>query len=111
MFFNLIKRRLQSSLSLDETALKKLRELKKKYPHKTFRVSVEGGGCHGFQYKFSLEEGENQELLMVDEVSRPFLRNAKLVFREDMMGSAFVVEGNEVEEGGCGCGVSFSVKE
>ena len=43
------------SLNVTDSASNQLNLLKQKFPEKKLRVAVEAGGCHGFQYKFSLE--------------------------------------------------------
>lgn len=45
----------QRSLTITDSAAEQLQVLKQKFPEKVLRVSVEPGGCHGFQYKFELE--------------------------------------------------------
>lgn len=82
-----------------------------------FRVGVEGGGCSGFKYLFSVvaqpEAGDHlveQEgaRLVVDETSLPFLQGARIDFVDDLMGQSFRIE-NPNASASCGCGVSFSV--
>mmetsp|Transcript_19652 Transcript_19652/g.65013 ORF Transcript_19652/g.65013 Transcript_19652/m.65013 type:complete len:145 (-) Transcript_19652:287-721(-) len=86
------------------------------------RVSVEPGGCSGFQYKFALEPASLREEedtvfrvggaeVVVDEASLDLLRGATVDFEEDMMRSAFVIAANPQSEGGCGCGASFAPKD
>lgn len=81
------------------------------------RVSVSGGGCSGFQYGFELDEGTTDEDLIfeldgvqvvVDKVSLDLLNGAELDFKEDLMGSYFVMS-NPNATSTCGCGSSFSV--
>ncbi len=82
-----------------------------------FRIGVEGGGCSGFKYSFSvaaepvagdhLVEREGARLV-VDETSLPFLLGARIDFVDDLMGQAFKIE-NPNASASCGCGVSFSV--
>lgn len=81
------------------------------------RISVEGGGCSGFQYKFDLVAGadaddlvvsRNGARLVVDQVSLPFLLGARVDFVDDLMGSAFRVE-NPNASSSCGCGTSFAL--
>lgn len=81
------------------------------------RLSVEGGGCSGFQYKFGLAaaaepgdvvvEGEGATLV-VDDVSIDLVRGASVDFIDNLGGQAFKVD-NPNAASGCGCGTSFSV--
>jgi iron-sulfur cluster assembly accessory protein len=81
------------------------------------RLSVEGGGCSGFQYKFELAGGTNADdavaetdgvQLVVDPVSLDLVRGASVDFVESLGGAAFRVT-NPNAASGCGCGTSFSV--
>ena len=81
------------------------------------RLSVEGGGCSGFQYKFELAEGAEADdaiaetdgvRLLVDAVSLDLVRGASVDFVESLGGAAFRVT-NPNAASGCGCGTSFSV--
>ena len=81
---------------------------------------MEGGGCSGFQYHFSMDEGPINEddrvfekdgaQLVVDEGALEFVRGATVDFTEDMMRSAFAVVNNPQSESACGCGSSFALK-
>ncbi len=81
------------------------------------RLSVEGGGCSGFQYRFGLADGieaddiaveEAGVTLVVDEVSLDLVRGSAVDFVESLGGSAFQVT-NPNAASGCGCGSSFSI--
>jgi len=81
------------------------------------RLSVDGGGCAGFQYIFDLAEGVGGEdvsavrdgvTLVVDPVSLDLVRGATVDFVESLGGAAFRVT-NPNAASGCGCGTSFSV--
>jgi iron-sulfur cluster assembly accessory protein len=81
------------------------------------RLSVEGGGCSGFQYKFGLAEAvDAQDLsverdgvtLVVDDVSLDLVRGSAVDFVSDLGGQAFKVT-NPNATAVCGCGTSFSV--
>lgn len=81
------------------------------------RLSVEGGGCSGFQYKFELAENAQTDdaiaetdgvRLLVDSVSLDLVRGARVDFVESLGGAAFRVT-NPNAASGCGCGTSFSV--
>jgi iron-sulfur cluster assembly accessory protein len=84
---------------------------------KALRVSVEGGGCSGFQYRYDLVEGPEAEdviiegqnaTVVVDPVSLPFLEGAQLDFVDDLMGQSFQIQ-NPNAQASCGCGTSFSL--
>lgn len=81
------------------------------------RLSVDGGGCSGFQYKFGLADAvdaddavaENAGVrLVVDSVSIDLVRGCSVDFVESLGGTAFRVD-NPQAASGCGCGSSFSV--
>jgi iron-sulfur cluster assembly accessory protein len=81
------------------------------------RLSVEGGGCSGFQYRFGFAEApEAADLvtetdgvrLVVDDVSLDLVRGARVDYVESLGGASFKVE-NPNAASGCGCGTSFSV--
>jgi iron-sulfur cluster assembly accessory protein len=82
-----------------------------------FRISVEGGGCTGFQYKFSFDtrRADNDivieregAVVVVDPISIAYMAGAKLDYVEDLMGSTFRVD-NPHATAKCGCGSSFSI--
>ena len=81
------------------------------------RLSVEGGGCSGFQYKFGLADGTDAEdivsetdgvRLVVDPVSLDLVAGSTVDFVESLGGAAFRVE-NPNAAAGCGCGSSFGI--
>lgn len=81
------------------------------------RVYVQGGGCSGFQYGFMLDYAKNEDdfavnldpfEILVDSISMQYLNGASLDYKEELMGSSFVIN-NPNASGQCGCGSSFSV--
>ena len=80
------------------------------------RLSVDGGGCAGFTYKFELGQPEEGDAvaetdgvqLIVDPISLDLVQGSAVDFVEDLGGSAFKVT-NPNAASGCGCGSSFSV--
>lgn len=81
------------------------------------RLSVDGGGCAGFQYRFGLAETVEPDdtqavqdgvTLVVDEVSLDLVRGSAVDFIESLGGASFQVT-NPNAASGCGCGTSFSI--
>ena len=81
------------------------------------RLSVDGGGCAGFTYKFELADNQADEdavaetegvRLVVDPISLDLVRGSAVDFVEDLGGASFKVT-NPNAASGCGCGSSFSV--
>ena len=82
------------------------------------RISVEGGGCSGFQYKYEFvtDKVSDNDLyieqdgarVLIDSVSLELVKGSTLDFNEDLNGSFFQIK-NPVAASGCGCGNSFSV--
>jgi iron-sulfur cluster assembly accessory protein len=89
-------------------------------PELKLRLAVEGGGCSGFQYSFTMEEAPLNEddrvferdgaQVVVDEGALELVKGATVDFVEDMMRSAFAVVNNPQSESACGCGSSFAIK-
>ncbi|WOK35726.1 iron-sulfur cluster insertion protein ErpA [Sphingomonas sp. C3-2] len=81
------------------------------------RLAVDGGGCSGFQYRFELAEGVEEDdvtvsrdgvSLIVDSISLDLVRGSAVDFVESLGGSAFRVT-NPNAASGCGCGSSFAI--
>ena len=104
---------------LETGAVEKLRELvaEEGNPNLMLRVFVQGGGCSGFSYGFTFDEVQNDDdfdfiyeevRVVVDAMSMQYLQDSTIDYREDAMGSSFVIK-NPNAVSTCGCGSSFSV--
>jgi len=101
-----------------ERALRRVAEvLRDESPGSVLRISVNGGGCSGFQYNFDIAPaaedgdlilGDEQARLAIDPLSLDFIKGARIDFVDDLMGSAFKIE-NPNAVASCGCGTSFAV--
>jgi len=92
-------------------------------PDVALRISVESGGCHGYQYRMGLEHEcapEDYHLthpdirpsnLFIDAVSLPMLNGSTIDYATELIGSSFRVTGNPQSKGGCGCGVSWELND
>lgn len=86
----------------------------KKAPTLRLRVTVEGGGCSGFQYIFSWDEAVGDEdqvfndAVVTDTISLPLLEGSTVDYIVNMMGEDFKIT-NPNAVSGCGCGTSFSI--
>jgi len=81
------------------------------------RVSVQGGGCSGFQYSFSIDDTRIEDDLaierdgvtvLIDAMSQSFLAGAEIDWVDDLIGASFQIK-NPNATASCGCGTSFSV--
>jgi len=107
-----------TSFSVTESAAKRIAFLAAREARPVMmRVAVSGGGCSGFQYNFSFEEGRNDDDLLierngarvlVDSTSLELLKGSELDYVEEMVGSSFQVK-NPNATSSCGCGNSFSI--
>ncbi|KAN0093310.1 hypothetical protein V8E55_004094 [Tylopilus felleus] len=92
-------------------------------PDAALRISVESGGCHGYQYKIGLAQARTPEdyhlthpdirpsNVYIDAVSLPMLNGSSVDYATELIGSSFRVTGNPQAKGGCGCGVSWELNE
>jgi iron-sulfur cluster assembly accessory protein len=108
----------QSSINLTPRAAQRILAIASVEPdNKLFRVSVEGGGCSGFQYKFDMVGSAEAEdivverdgaRMLVDPVSLDYLKGSEVDFVDDLMGASFRIT-NPNAQSACGCGTSFSL--
>ena len=89
----------------------------KKDSAKYFRITVLGGGCAGFQYKFDFENFKNDDDILIhnekidviiDETSMELIQNSKIDYIHELIGSSFKIT-NPQATSSCGCGTSFSI--
>jgi iron-sulfur cluster assembly accessory protein len=107
-----------SSVSVSERAARRIaRILQSEPPGSMLRISVEGGGCSGFQYKFGFVTDRQDDdvviagegaTVLIDEMSLQYMGGAQLDYVEDLIGSAFKIN-NPQAVAACGCGTSFTV--
>lgn len=105
-------------ITVTETAVAKIKDIlaEENNPELNLRVFVQGGGCSGMQYGFTLDDQENDDdwnidvngvRVLVDAMSGGYLQGAEIDYREDQYGSQFTIKNpNAVTT--CGCGSSFS---
>ncbi len=109
---------IEAPLTVSASAARRIGEiLKAEGDGAMLRVSVEGGGCSGFQYKFDVERAKAEDdvvierdaaVVLVDPASAPFLAGSELDFVDDLIGASFRVV-NPNATASCGCGTSFSI--
>ena len=106
-------------ITITESAVAKIADLlaEENNPNLKLRTFVQGGGCSGFSYGFTFDEETNEDdfeisktgiTILIDAMSMQYLAGAEIDYKEDMMGSSFVIQ-NPNAQSTCGCGSSFSV--
>lgn len=107
-------------VEITESAKSKIMDLllEENNPKLALRTFVQGGGCSGFSYGFTFDEEKNEDdfefpineqyNVLVDAMSMQYLQGAKIDYKEEAMGSQFVIT-NPNAQSTCGCGSSFSV--
>lgn len=110
----------KTGMKVDMTAAaaKRIAAIMAKEPGKqALRVSVEGGGCSGFSYKFDLVDARNDDdvaiekdgaTVLIDDLSLIYMGGSVIDFVDDLMGQSFQIR-NPNAVASCGCGTSFSV--
>jgi len=105
-------------ITVSERAARRIGEILKEEPPGTMlRLSVEGGGCSGFQYRFDMDRAQAPDdiivrrdgaTVLVDQVSLQFLAGSEIDFVDDLIGASFRVN-NPNAKASCGCGTSFAL--
>jgi iron-sulfur cluster assembly accessory protein len=109
---------MDAAVTVTERAARKIGEiLRREAAPSVLRVSVEGGGCSGFQYRFDIDKAPAAEdlvieregaMVVIDPVSLQYMAGSKIDFVDDLIGASFKVE-NPKATAACGCGTSFSL--
>lgn len=107
-----------SALTLTERAARRINEIMASEPTGSMlRISVNGGGCSGFQYAFDVDQTRQDDDLvierdgaavLVDQVSIQYMDGSVIDFVDDLIGQSFKIE-NPHAIASCGCGTSFSL--
>jgi iron-sulfur cluster assembly accessory protein len=106
------------SVTVSERAARRIGQILTSEPPGTMlRVSVEGGGCSGFQYKFDMEREKAADdlviaregaIVLIDPVSVQYMAGSEIDFVDDLIGASFKVK-NPNATASCGCGTSFAL--
>ena len=106
-----------NKIEITHNAQQHIASILKKDSAKYFRITVLGGGCAGFQYKFEFEKLKNEEDILIkntmidvliDETSMEFIKDSKIDYVHELIGSSFKIT-NPQASSSCGCGTSFSI--
>jgi iron-sulfur cluster assembly accessory protein len=107
-----------TNVTVSERAAQRIGEiLKGEAEGAMLRVSVEGGGCSGFQYKFDIERtkadddvliARDRAAVLIDPVSLNYMAGAEIDFVDDLIGASFRIN-NPKASASCGCGTSFTI--
>ena len=107
-----------ANVIVTERAAQRIGEILRREPAGTMlRVSVEGGGCSGFQYKFDTERSRTDgdiviergsATVLIDPISLDHMAGSDIDFVDDLIGSSFKVN-NPKATASCGCGTSFAL--
>ena len=109
---------LEHHVTVSDNAAKRIAQIITGEPEGTaLRVSVEGGGCSGLQYKYDLVTGREEDdfviekngiVVLVDSISLQYMAGSEIDFVDSLIGQAFQIN-NPNATAGCGCGTSFTI--
>ena len=106
-----------NKIEITDNAQKHIASILKKDSAKYFRITVLGGGCAGFQYKFDFEKLKKTDDILIkdtkidiliDEISMQLIKDSKIDYVNELIGSSFKIT-NPQASSSCGCGTSFSI--
>jgi iron-sulfur cluster insertion protein len=106
-------------ITISESAKVKIKDilLEENNPKIALRTFVQGGGCSGFSYGFTLDEEKHEDdfeipldnfIVLIDSMSMTYLAGAEIDYKEEILGSSFTIK-NPNASTTCGCGSSFGV--
>jgi iron-sulfur cluster insertion protein len=104
-------------ITITESAQEKIKEiLIDETPESRLRMFIQGGGCSGFSYVFTIDEVKNEDdfeitsggtSVLIDSMSAQYVTGAEIDYVDDLQGSRFNIK-NPKAESTCGCGSSFN---
>lgn len=106
-------------ITLTDSAKEKIKDIlyEEGNPNLALRTFIQGGGCSGFSYGFTLDEEQNEDdfavpldefKVLIDAMSMQYLQGAEIDYKQELLGSSFVIK-NPNAVNTCGCGSSFGV--
>lgn len=106
-------------IEITESAIAKISDIlaEENNPNVKLRTFVQGGGCSGFSYGFTLDEEQNEDdfvvekpgvYILIDSMSMQYLQGSVIDYKDELMGASFVIN-NPQAVSTCGCGSSFAV--
>jgi iron-sulfur cluster assembly accessory protein len=109
----------QQGVTITDRAVRRIAKILGSEPDgASLRVSVEGGGCSGFQYRYDLVQdppaaddivlARDGARVLIDPISLQYMGGSEIDFVDDLMGQSFQIK-NPLASAGCGCGTSFSI--
>ena len=108
---------MKKNIEITENAQDYIAKIIKNDNAKYFRITVLGGGCAGFQYKFDIVINKNDDdvvfntnkmSLLIDNTSLELIKGSKIDYVKELIGSSFKIT-NPQASSSCGCGTSFSL--
>lgn len=108
---------MQNNIIVTDNAVQRILYLTSRGKSNKLRISVDGGGCSGFQYKYEFVDSINEDdlvitrdnvFVIIDEISKPYLEGSVIDYVEKL-GSAYFEIKNPNATAKCGCGNSFTV--
>ena len=108
---------MKNKLEITDNAQKHIASIIAADNSKYFRITVLGGGCAGFQYKFDFDNQKNDDdiiietrkiAVIVDSTSLDLIKGSKIDYVNELIGSSFKIF-NPQASSSCGCGTSFSM--
>jgi len=117
--YNMTYSDMEQQLEISESAVIKIADIlsEENNPNLKLRTFVQGGGCSGMSYGFTLDEIQNEDdfiiekngiTVLIDSMSMQYLIGATINYKEDLTGNQFVIS-NPNAQTTCGCGSSFSI--
>ncbi|GJJ68482.1 iron-sulfur cluster assembly 2 [Entomortierella parvispora] len=109
------------TVEITDKAVKQLKHIatREKNPLQALRITVDSGGCHGYQYLLDLTDQINEDdvlfvkddaRVVIDTITLPMISGSRIDYIEELIGSAFKVLANPHAAHSCGCDTSFEIK-
>ena len=108
---------MDKKIEVTESAQKHINKIVNSENAQFFRITVLGGGCAGFQYKFDFSKLPNDDdiifeyknaKVLIDKTSIELIKGSKIDYVTELIGSSFKIT-NPLASSSCGCGTSFSI--